>query len=122
MANFGENFRGHQVSTLCPLCHSHPDSQKMGFDNCSVLRETVKISGNYSEIFKQSVPRELVDILVKIDKYREENISLSQNEANSTRQQNSSMGASDSHVDYQNSLYINNRNGFSRDLNDKIVS
>ena len=51
--------------------------------------------------------RPLVETLVNIDKYREENISLSQSEANSTRQQNSSMGASDSRVDYQNSWYIN---------------
>ena len=75
----------------------------MGFENCLVLWKNVEISGNYNQIFNQYVPSELVETLVKIDKYREENISLSQNEANSTRQQNSSMGASDSHVDYQNS-------------------
>ena len=75
----------------------------MCFENCSVLRKNIEISGDYNQVFNKSVPSELVETLVKIDKYREEHISLSQNEANSTRQQNSSMGASDSHVDYQNS-------------------
>ena len=30
MANYGENFRELQNTTLCPLCKIHLDSQKMG--------------------------------------------------------------------------------------------
>ena len=53
MANFGENYRGQKNSKLCPLCNFHLDNQKMGFENCLVLRKNVEISGNYNQIFNQ---------------------------------------------------------------------
>ena len=104
MANYGENFRGNRNEVLCSLCKTHLDCQKMCFENCPVLKKHINISGSYNQIFNTSVPREMVQTLLMIEKVRAENGDiLSQNEANSTRQQNSSMGASDSHVDYQNS-------------------
>ena len=78
MAKFGENFRGKNESILCPLCSKHIDNQKMSFENCQVLKENIRISGNYDQIFNPSVPQELVNILVQIDKFREDNNELSQ--------------------------------------------
>ena len=104
MANYGENFRGKENEILCPLCHTHLDSQKMCFENCPVLRQNIKLSGSYHQIFNTAVPSEIVQTLSLIDKFREENSkSLSQKEANSTRQLSSSMGASDNLSNYQNS-------------------
>ena len=101
MANYGENFRGKENTILCPLCSTHLDSQKMCFENCPVLRQKITVSGSYHQIFNTNVPREVVKTLCMIDKVREE--ELSQKEANSTRQQSSSMGASDNLSNYQNS-------------------
>ena len=104
MANYGENFRGKENAILCPLCYTHLDSQKMCFENCPVLRQNITISGSYDQIFNTSVSTEVVQTLSMIDKFREENSkSMSQQEANSTRQLSSSMGASDNLSNYQNS-------------------
>ena len=100
MANYGENFRGKANVVLCPLCNTHLDNQKMCFKNCPVLKKHILITGSYEQIFDTFVSRETVQILMKIDKFREENI-LSRNEANSTRKHIGLMGASDN-VNYQN--------------------
>ena len=73
MANYGENFRGKKELILCPLCSKHLDGQQISFENCPVLKENIKITGNYSQIFNPSVPQELAIILVQIEKFREEN-------------------------------------------------
>ena len=109
MAKYGENFRGRNISILCPLCNAHLDNQKMCFENCQVLKKHIKISGSYCQIFNPSVPNDLVQTLMKMDKIREEN-HLSQNEANSTRKHASLLGASGSYFNYQNSwLVIKNK-------------
>ena len=73
MANYGENFRGKKEVILCPLCSKHLDGQQISFENCQVLKENIKMTGNYSQIFNPSVPQELVIILVQIEKFRAEN-------------------------------------------------
>ena len=104
MASYGENFRGEENAILCPLCYTHLDSQKMCYENCPVLRQNIKISGSYNQIFDTSVSIEVVQTLSLIDRFRDENSkSLSQKEANSTRQLSGSMGASDNLFNYQNS-------------------
>ena len=104
MANYGENFRGRSTSILCPQCNTHLDSQKMCFENCQVLKKHITISGNYNQIFNPSVPNDVVQTLLKMDKFREESQNiLSQNEANSTRKNSSLLGASGNYINYQNS-------------------
>ena len=89
---------------MCPLCFSHLDSQKMCFENCPVLRQNITMSGSYQQIFNTNVPIEIVQTLCMMDKFREEESkSMSQKEANSTRQPLSLMGASDNLPNYQNS-------------------
>ena len=104
MANYGENFRGRNTSILCPLCNTHLDNQKMCFENCQVLKKHITMSGSYNQIFNPSVPKDVVQTLMKMDKFREENHNImSQNEANSTRKHNSLLGASGNYINYQNS-------------------
>ena len=73
MANYGENFRGKANEILCPLCYTHLDSQKMCFENCPVLRQNIKLSGSYHQIFNTAVPCEVIQTLSLIDKFSEEN-------------------------------------------------
>ena len=96
MANFGENFRGNKNLITCPLCHTHLDNQKMSYENCPVLQKNISIPGKYNQIFNTLVPSEVVQTLTKIDEFCEN--FMSQNEANSTRQHNSWMGASDNPI------------------------
>ena len=39
MLNFGENFRGGQTSTICPLCNSHNDSQFLALSCPKIVDE-----------------------------------------------------------------------------------
>ena len=71
MAKFGENFRKHSVPVVCPLCELHLDNQVMGFENCQVVRNSIKIDGNYPDIFKTNIPSGLVKTLVDIEDLRE---------------------------------------------------
>ena len=104
MANYGENFRGNRNAVLCSLCKTHLDCQKMCFENCPVLKKHINISGSYNQIFNTSVPREMVQTLLMIEKVRAENGDiLSQNEANSTRKHASFLGASGDCNYHQNS-------------------
>ena len=62
------------------------------------------MSGSYQQIFNTNVPIEIVQTLCMMDKFREEESkSMSQKEANGTRQPLSLMGASDNLPNYQNS-------------------
>ena len=105
MAKFGENYRGSKLSILCPLCMTHLDSQKMAIENCPVVKKSISISGDYNQIFNTSlIPSDIVQTIVKLDKFREEySTKMSHDEANSTRQHASWMGAPDNHADCQDS-------------------
>ena len=74
MANYGKNFCGGNGPVNCPLCGSHMDGQKMGFENCPVIKSKVQIAGNYKDIFSSQIKSDLARTLQKIDKYREDNI------------------------------------------------
>ena len=97
MAKFGENFREKKISVECPLCFKHRDSQQMSFENCSVLKKNVKISGNYQQIFNSSVPTDTVKSLVQIDKFRDENCETLSHNVGPTAPDNTPiiLGASD---------------------------
>ena len=46
----------------------------MAFYNCQIIKDNVDIKGKYEDIFKQSVPSDLVNTLVKIEQFRKENL------------------------------------------------
>ena len=73
MANYGENFRAGNGLTVCPMCSLHLDSQVMAYNNCPVIKREVTISGNYNDIFKKTIPNEVVKTLYHIELVREEN-------------------------------------------------
>ena len=59
MAPFADNFKAGKVSSMCPLCFSHIDSQEGSF-TCVTLNKLVNIRGKYSDIFENQVPEEVV--------------------------------------------------------------
>ena len=61
-----------------------------------MLKENIRIPENYNLIFNTYVPSEVVKTIMKIEELREQYLSL--NEANSTRQPDSWMGASDNSI------------------------
>ena len=105
MAKYGENYRGSKEAILCPLCYTHIDSQIMAVDNCPVVKKNISISGNYVQIFNNClIPSDIVQTIMKLDRFREEySTKMSHDEANSTRQHTSWMGAPDNHTEYQDS-------------------
>ena len=74
MALYGENFRQNDTPVSCPLCDQHLDNQAMAFNNCQVTKLNVLIQGQYTDIFKQTIPKKLVKTLQQIDEFRKENI------------------------------------------------
>ena len=71
MANFGENFRNGSEHVLCPLCHMHYDTQSMAFQ-CPVVNANVKMEGQYDDIFRAEIPKDIVSTLCNIVKFREQ--------------------------------------------------
>ena len=74
MALYGENVRQNDTPVSCPLCDQHLDNQAMAFNNCQVTKLNVQIQGQYTDIFKQTIPKMLVKTLQQIDEFRKENI------------------------------------------------
>ena len=78
-AKFGENMKSNlNVSSACPLCLVQPDTQEHSVEQCSVVKEKVKVRGSYSDIFLDNVPVEIAKTLREIMELREkdENQSL----------------------------------------------
>ena len=73
MANFSENFRGASGPQVCPLCKTHLDSQNLSFQ-CPLVKENVKIEGQYYTIFTDNTDTKLVNTLVNVTKFRDEYI------------------------------------------------
>ena len=74
MANYRQNFGSDNGPINCPFCGLHIDNQFMAFYNCQVIKDNVNIAGRYEDIFKNTVPSDLVKTLVNIDQFRKENI------------------------------------------------
>ena len=68
-ANFGERYN----NKACPLCSVHLDTQAHSVQ-CEGVKEKVNIEGKYSDIFKQKVPSDIYQTLLKISKLREDYI------------------------------------------------
>ena len=69
MAKFEENYKNGRNHTICPLCHIHLDSQAMAFQ-CPTLKAEINVNGNYEEVFKSDIPKELAKTLTEIMKFR----------------------------------------------------
>ena len=71
MSNYGQNYSSNGRPTICPLCHSHTDSQKWSYQ-CSMIKQNVTIESNYSDIFSDKVKRNTVNTVLRIEKFRKE--------------------------------------------------
>ena len=71
MANFGENYRRPGGPTICPLCHNHCDGQHWSFQ-CKTICENLNVEGNYKSIFSDNIPRQTIQTIEKIEKFRQE--------------------------------------------------
>ena len=72
MTPFGDNFK---AGKQCPFCLNHPDSQENGF-LCTKLNQLIDIKGNYSDIFGNHFPEDLVKTLFDMYNFREEHRKL----------------------------------------------
>ena len=66
------------------------------------MKNNVRISGNYQQIFNSMVPTGIVKSLVQIDKFRDENYEILSHNARPTAPDNTPiiLGASDNDNDY----------------------
>ena len=67
---FAENYRNGNMSVRCPLCMSHPDSQKEAYKNCSFIRNKIQIGGSFENIFDEIINSETIRTIVEISKVR----------------------------------------------------
>merc|ERR1712179_641962 len=74
-ARFKENFRNNYEETGCPLCLDQLDTQAHCVQ-CPIIKENIKIKGDYSEIFSEEISKDISKTLLEITKFRE-NINLS---------------------------------------------
>lgn len=71
MENFSENFKGGKPTKPCPICNASKDMQSHSFE-CTAILKNLKISGNYKDIFQETISRDLARTLENIVKFREE--------------------------------------------------
>ena len=69
-ADFKENFGNKYENKVCPLCGIHMDTQTHAVQ-CVKVKESVPVEGNYSDIFKEIIPRNISKTLYSISKLRE---------------------------------------------------
>ena len=73
MADFGENFRNGGPSIPCKMCGLHVDSQTHAV-NCQEILNSVKVTGNYQEIFTDNISRETAKMLEMMSKLRKDKL------------------------------------------------
>ena len=73
MANYRQNY-GNNGPNNCPLCGLHLDNQYMAFNNCQVVKDNVKLEGKYEDLFKPTVPNDLVRTFSRIEEFRKDKI------------------------------------------------
>ena len=71
MCPFEDNFKGGKLTTLCPFCKGHIDSQSESF-TCTKMKEMITIEGNYSDIFGDHFQNDVIKTLQSIFNFREE--------------------------------------------------
>ena len=75
-AKFKENMKNKYEggSLACPACGLQPDSQSHSFQ-CEVMKQHLKVKGQYSDIFKKKVPSDVAKSLLEVSKIREQHFS-----------------------------------------------
>ena len=80
MTNFWGNFRGNEVSRLCFLCNSHPDTQQL-FPWCyTVKRQFSECTDTIKNVYSENLTVENAEKLIKMINFRENLIENSNNE------------------------------------------
>ena len=70
-AKFKENMKNeHQINT-CPFCLVFSDTQIHSMQ-CTVLNSKITVKGNYYDIFKETIPKEISQTLMKITELRKD--------------------------------------------------
>ena len=70
-ANFKENFGDRYEDKSCPMCKLQLDTQAHSVQ-CEKVKEDITIDGNYSDIFKENVPSNISQTLLRISKLRKD--------------------------------------------------
>ena len=73
MERFGENYRGGNGPAICPLCNLHLDNQEMSLQ-CPEIKKELNLSGNLSDIYKDDIKLEIIEIVTKISKFRKQKL------------------------------------------------
>ena len=79
MAPFGENFRGKEELKLCPLCHSHLDSQNLSFQ-CKKMNNAMEIKCQPNSIYFNNIEITTAETITKMEKVREKLLILEKNQ------------------------------------------
>ena len=69
MANFSENFKQKEPSSICPLCGQHLDDQDLAF-KCPVVLQSIDITDKFEDIYLEKPSKHLADTLQKIIELR----------------------------------------------------
>ena len=77
MTKYWENFKGWKMDVNCPVCKDQTqyDTQQHSF-SCEIIRKTVKIEGAFTEIYCNSISENLAKTVERIEKLRENYISV----------------------------------------------
>ena len=70
-AKFKENMKKGYQSSCCPFCLIHPDSQIHSL-KCIEVKSKISVRGNYEDIFKKTIPKEISETLMQISELRKE--------------------------------------------------
>ena len=71
MTRYGDNYRGTEGHTPCPVCQVHPDTQALAWQ-CPGVRAALQLTGDYDNIFGDNISPELAETLMQITNFRGE--------------------------------------------------
>ena len=69
--NYKENMKNGYQNISCPFCLVHPDSQIHSL-KCIEVKSNISVRGNYEDIFKKTIPKEISETLMQISELRKE--------------------------------------------------
>ena len=58
-------------SIACPFCLANPDTQMHSLI-CTEVKSKIIVKGNYQDIFKETIPKEISETLMKITELRKD--------------------------------------------------
>ena len=68
-AKFKENMKNEYQSITCPFCLVYSDTQIHSMQ-CTDVTSKITVKGNYQDIFKEIIPKEISETLMKITELR----------------------------------------------------